>query len=421
MESPWPTSPLAELCDLIDYGYTASAQLEEVGPKFLRITDIVPAHLDWRSVPHCEISSKKLEKYLLYEGDIVIARTGATVGHAKRIRNPPKSVFASYLVRVRPKPEHSNGFIGLVVESADYKKFVLANAGGAAQPNANAKVLTRYPLPVPPRTVQDRIATVILAYDELIENNLRRIEILEEMTQAIYREWFVNFRIASQDGVKPIESRKGSIPAGWGITSLDDYAQSLIDGDWIETKDQGGNDFRLLQVSNIGLGAYRDTGNFRYITAETFARLKCTKINEGDILISRMPDPIGRAWLVDHLDEPAITAVDVAILTPPTHADGLYLSLWLNQPASLARVNALATGTTRKRIARSVLSKMEVIRPPSQLLERFATEVSPLRSLSTVLRNQTRNLRTTRDVLLPKLILGEVDVSDLDIDTSWLP
>src|SRR5205814_7088318 len=92
----WERKPLSALCDSIDYGYTASAQAEKVGPKFLRITDIVPEFIDWPSVPHCSIDDDRIEKFRLQEGDIVIARTGATVGYAKRMpKRAPNAVFAS--------------------------------------------------------------------------------------------------------------------------------------------------------------------------------------------------------------------------------------------------------------------------------------------------------------------------------------
>lgn len=81
--SQWMKVILRDICERVDYGYTASAKQEPVGPKFLRITDIVPDLIDWESVPYCEIPEKDLDKYRLQEGDIVMARTGATTGYAK--------------------------------------------------------------------------------------------------------------------------------------------------------------------------------------------------------------------------------------------------------------------------------------------------------------------------------------------------
>jgi len=96
-----PLMSLADIAESVRYGYTASASDSEVGPKFLRITDIVPPQIDWANVPYCEIDEKNHAKFSIEPGDIVIARTGATVGYAKLIRDNDPSVFASYLVRIQ--------------------------------------------------------------------------------------------------------------------------------------------------------------------------------------------------------------------------------------------------------------------------------------------------------------------------------
>jgi type I restriction enzyme S subunit len=158
----WMVKPLKQLCSLVQYGFTAKARQEPVGPKFLRITDIVPHLIDWDHVPYCAIAETNLDKYLLKEGDIVIARTGATVGYAKRIDSKaPKSIFASYLVRVRVQPEYDDTYIGLILESDEYKRFVKSNMGGAAQPNANAQVLASFSVLVPSKNVQNKFREII--------------------------------------------------------------------------------------------------------------------------------------------------------------------------------------------------------------------------------------------------------------------
>ena len=118
----WDRVILREICDSVNYGYTASAKPEPIGPKFLRITDIVPNRIDWSAVPHCKITEKNLSKYLLEKGDVVIARTGATTGYAKRIRTDHKAVFASYLVRIRVNSKYDSRYVGFVVESDEYKR-----------------------------------------------------------------------------------------------------------------------------------------------------------------------------------------------------------------------------------------------------------------------------------------------------------
>jgi type I restriction enzyme S subunit len=151
----WERMKLMDVCESVDYGYTASATQDEVGPKFLRITDIVPEFIDWASVPYCPIEDDRLAKFRVVEGDIVIARTGATVGYAKRLhRRHPETVFASYLVRLRPRPDADNLLLGVFVESQAYKDYVKGHCGGAAQPNANAQVLAAAEILLPPPLIQ---------------------------------------------------------------------------------------------------------------------------------------------------------------------------------------------------------------------------------------------------------------------------
>ncbi|MCZ7385394.1 MAG: restriction endonuclease subunit S [Candidatus Methanoperedens sp.] len=169
----WEVKKLKNISNRIDYGYTASAKKETIGPKFLRITDIVPYLIDWDSVPYCEIADNILTKYELKEGDIVIARTGATTGYGKRInKRHPKTIFASYLVRLRINPEYSNRYIGLIVESSAYKTFIKTNLGGAAQPQANAQILTSIPILLPPKSIQisfDKIIAEIIDQREMLQ------------------------------------------------------------------------------------------------------------------------------------------------------------------------------------------------------------------------------------------------------------
>ena len=135
---------------VMQYGYTETATTEPVGPKFLRITDIAQNYIDWNGVPYCPISEENHEKYVLSEGDVVVARTGATVGYAKMVgRNIPDSVFASFLVRIRPIDDEYRYYFGLAITSAEFLNFVQTNAGGSAQPQANPPLLGEFELSIP--------------------------------------------------------------------------------------------------------------------------------------------------------------------------------------------------------------------------------------------------------------------------------
>jgi type I restriction enzyme S subunit len=276
--------------------------------------------------------------------------------------------------------------------------------------------LHELPAAVPPIDVQRKIAAVLSAYDDLIENNRRRIRLLVEMAQRIYREWFVDFRYPGHDMAAFLDSELGPIPDGWQVVTVGDLCERVVDGDWIETKDQGGGDYRLLQVSNIGIGRFRETGNFRYITEETFRRLRCTEVLTGFVLVSRMPAPIGRAWYVDHLDGRAITAVDVAVLEPKAGlATGRFIALSLNTERNLSLAAARAAGTTRPRITRRDLETFPVLMAPPAVLHRFERFLEDAGEEHLRLGLQARILEEARDLLLPRLISGEIDVEDRNI------
>ena len=177
----WEVKTIADICQSVSYGFTASASRENIGPKFLRITDIVPDQIDWENVPFCEIPEDKVAKLLLLPGDIVIARTGATTGYAKRLNKlHPDTVFASYLVRARAKDTVSNRMLGILMESDDYKKFIQTNLSGSAQPQANAVVLTSMPLVVPD-------GVTLEGFDRFVEPMIDEAELLTVKIQTLRR------------------------------------------------------------------------------------------------------------------------------------------------------------------------------------------------------------------------------------------
>jgi type I restriction enzyme S subunit len=168
----WKYLKLGSLVET-QYGFTASADFKNIGPKFLRITDIAQGQIDWDNVPHCKVLAEDLEKYLLKCGDIVIARTGATAGYAKRInKRHPKAIFASYLVRMIPLEQSMNVYLGLSVDSAKYREFILTNAEGSAQPQANANLMSDFPILKPNNEV-------ILKLNKCIEPILDQIEVFQ--------------------------------------------------------------------------------------------------------------------------------------------------------------------------------------------------------------------------------------------------
>lgn len=172
----WERQAIGEVADDISYGYTASADANIDGPKFLRITDIVKGQISWPDVPRCPIDERKAARFALVPGDVVVARTGATTGWARRIgRVREPAVFASYLVRFRFTDLINPTLAAIFMESESYKAMVWAGIGGSAQPNASAQLLAKPKLLVPPQQLQEAFAREVGAGQLLIDVLMEQI------------------------------------------------------------------------------------------------------------------------------------------------------------------------------------------------------------------------------------------------------
>ena len=176
---------LKDVCTM-QYGYTETATPKPVGSKFLRITDIAQGSIDWTEVPYCPINEENHSKYVLSEGDVVVARTGATVGVAKMLgKNIPDAVFASFLVRIRPIDPVYKYCFGIEITSRDFLDYVQTNAGGSAQPQANPPLLGEYELLVPEKSRLSEFNRRIQTFLDVIELNEIEASKLKDVRNSI--------------------------------------------------------------------------------------------------------------------------------------------------------------------------------------------------------------------------------------------
>jgi type I restriction enzyme S subunit len=173
-----------------------------------------------------------------------------------------------------------------------------------------------------------------------------------------------------------------AVPNGWALAPLGHLIAKdglFSDGDWVESKDQDPNgSIRLLQLADVGDGTFIDKSN-RYINEEQFRRLRCTEVFEGDILIARMPHPLGRACLVPRLAQRCVTVVDIAIVRPgKSSVLPEWLMRFLNAPPPRRAISEQSSGTTRRRISRSKLEALSLPIPPIAEQTRIADKVGAL-------------------------------------------
>lgn len=285
---------------------------------------------------------------------------------------------------------------------------------GAGVPTLNRNHLDGFDVAIPSLPTQRKIAAVLSAYDDLIENNLRRIKILEEMAQNLYREWFVKFRFPGHQHARFIDSPLGQIPEDWVVVALSELVTTQYG--YTESTQEKPIGPKYLRGMDINKATYIDWNAVPYcpISDEQFPKYR---LAEGDIVIIRMADP-GKVGIVEK-DVEAVFASYLVRLSRKTNFIGpYYLFYFLIDERYQGYITGASTGTTRKSASAGVLTGIDILVPPDQLLNDFELQIQAIRHLLNNLLERNNTLRRTRDRLLPKLISGEMDVSELDITVS---
>ncbi len=404
----WNKVRLDEIADF-QYGYTASSKEDDTGTKLLRITDIVPDLIDWETVPFCDIDEKDAKQYGIKKGDILIARTGATAGYAKFIRRQPeKSVFASYLIRLTmKKADASSEYVGRIIESDTFKQFVASHASGSAQPHANAPILKDFEFLLPDLKTQVSVANILSVYDDLIENNALRIQILEQIAQATYTEWFVNLHFPDHEKVKMTDSGTdfGKIPEGWAISNIG----SILDiksGHTFKSKSYTPiGSFKIVTIKNIHDGKFVD--DFNYIPEIPKNMPDHCRLSDGDILLS-LTGNVGRVCII--YGENLLLNQRVGKIVPKDMLFKNFIYSLFRSDNFKRQLELLSNGVAQQNLSPVQTLDLKIILPPKMLIVQYEHFVENLSSLSIDLNKQNKNLRQTRDLLLPKLVTGEIQV-----------
>lgn len=195
LPASWCATTVGEICSDLQYGYTASATRDSVGPRFLRITDIQDGQVKWDSVPFCEIETEQIDKYALRDGDIVFARTGGTVGKSYIIdRVPETAVFASYLIRLSPADCVNPRFLYYFFQSASYWAQIGLKKGGL-QGNVNATTLSSLAIPLAPFRQQQRVVAKIEELFSELDKGIESLTTAIEQLKA-YRRCLLKYAFA---------------------------------------------------------------------------------------------------------------------------------------------------------------------------------------------------------------------------------
>lgn len=269
--------------------------------------------------------------------------------------------------------------------------------------------------------IQWKISSILSAYDDLIENNLHRIQILEEMARLIYQEWFVNFRFPGYEKVKFVVSELGKIPEGSEVLQLGEVLESIESG----SRPKGGIDPEERGVPSIGaenvlgLGRY-DFGKEKYVSEDFHESMRKGKIKSGDVLLYKDGAKIGRKSMFRDGFPHEVCCINehVFILRTNSRCNQNYLYFYLDRPDITEGIINLNANAAQPGINQAGVKSLSILLPTEDLIRLFDEKVDPIIGMLFNLAKKNQILRKKRDLLLPKLISGKLDVSDLEIATQ---
>jgi type I restriction enzyme S subunit len=294
---------------------------------------------------------------------------------------------------------------------------IAGTATGTALPYLTVGTLVESTFKVPQVPIQRRIASILSAYDDLIENSQRRIKILESMARALYREWFVHFRFPGHENHPRVTSPLGEIPEGWEVKKLGDVADTYRGRSYrsVDLAEEGGLPFLNLKCLERD-GGFRRSGLKRYIGE--FKDIHVAK--KGDIVmaVTDMTQErriVARAALVPTMEsEFGIFSMDLVRIEPKPKFPKAFLYSLLRHSSFADEVKQHANGANVLHLSPDRITEYRFIAPPMDLMSRLADFVAPVADEIDTMANRIDSLRRTRDLLLPRLLSGQIALDELE-------
>ena len=299
--------------------------------------------------------------------------------------------FPTYVFKDGQIPEYYQAVI-----SQQYFKDMLdhISPGGAGRNRVlNRKDFLNLPCYIPSLVEQRKIAEVLSTCDRVIE---LKQQLLDEKHKQ--KQWLMQILLSSPTNIKEIKLSK--------------LCSKIGDGDWIESKDQSESGIRLIQTGNIGVGRYLDKGErAKFISEDTFEKLHCTEVLEGDVLISRLPDPIGRACKIPTLQTKAITAVDCTILRFKDKQVAEFFLQYATSTSYFNHISVLSGGSTRTRVSRKEIENLLIPVPQdAEKMEQIVTGLSILDKDIDLLLEELETWKHKKKALMQLLLTGIIRI-----------
>lgn len=415
----WNQTTLGKICDkvggVIQTGPFGSqlhqSDYSQDGIPLVMPKDIIEGRIVTKNIARVAPEHvERLAKHKLKSGDIVYGRRG-DIGRQALVRHPQAGwLCGTGCLRLSLgdsiiKP----AFLHYYLRDSKIIGWITNQAIGATLPNLNTSILRSVPVYLPPLPTQRKIAAILSAYDNLIENNLRRIKILEEMAQNLYREWFVKFRFPGHQNARFVDSPLGRIPEGWEVKTMPNAV--ILRPPLPVPKNK--------QIPFVSMGSL---ANDSMLISEIEYRSKASgaRFQNGDTLFARITPCLenGKTGFVQFLQTDDIVAcgsTEFIVLRSRTLCPEYVYLMARSDSFRDNAIKSMSGATGRQRVREECFDQFFLAQPTDEILMRFQEYTRPKFKMIQSLNHRNQLLRRTRDLLLPKLISGEVDVSELDI------
>jgi type I restriction enzyme S subunit len=416
--STWPVVRLGDYVDLLagfafkSSGFTDNS--EDV--PLVKGDNVQQGYIDWgRAKRWPREASTALSKFRLASGDVVLAMDRPWVEAGLKLawvkRSDPEALLVQRVSRLRGVNGLDTTFMRYVLCSQSFTNYIRPIVTGINVPHISPGQIRDFKFILPPLAAQRHIASILSAYDDLIENNTRRIAILEEMARRIYEEWFVRFRFPGHEQVKRVESELGLIPEGWKVVAASD---AITINPKVRVPKEGLKPFvpmgSLSENSMLITGIEEREGN------------SGSKFQNGDTLFARITPCLenGKTGFVQFLpshDAVAFGSTEFIVLRSRALCPEYVYALARSDEFRANAIKSMSGATGRQRVKEACFDAFLLAQPDAETLQSYREIAQPMFAMIRKLAAKNANLRATRDLLLPKLISGELDVSTLSEPT----
>ena len=377
----------------------------DTGLKCIRIQDI-SQEKNYDEWGFTETNEKDRKKFLLKKNDLLIARTGATVGVSQFIKEDTEAVYNNGTIRLRLEKSLNPRFVYYIFQTKGFLQYIDNISCVATQPNLRIEGLLRFTIPDYSIEKQNAIVKTLSTFDDLIENNNKRIKLLEQMAENLYKEWFVRFRFPGYENEHFIED----IPSSWSYVQLGDIASFDRGISYSSDEINCDDGINLINLKNIqSYGGFR-----RYGTKQYNGKYKDSQIVVAGDLILGVTDmtqdrrTVGSVALIPLLSGTSVISADLVKVN--LKVPNVFFYCMCRYGFYSKYFSQFANGANVLHLKPNVLLNKKILLPIAGLIEAFAEKVQPMIDIVDDLNCQNDLLTKQRDMLLPRLMSGKLEV-----------